>query len=241
MDKDRRYYASKLEGEVHILQGYVNQNKATVQRFRAEGGNETISERVKKLKLKIAEQEAEIEEKLQEAREIRAGLRDAEITAKTQQTQKDTISRHNETMRIKKEKAADKARRRAESEKYYQAQIQSNRDHRQLQRDVRYHYRRFQKICDSIPSYIERNLSDMPHNKGYIWRGVWLFGKKKAEKNKPQVMFERKNKDLLLIHECDEYETRLYEKRGKNRKVLVERKRRRKIPGAPVNGVFSPF
>lgn len=228
MDKTRRYYSNRLEAEVRTIQGYVTRNKATIRRFR-EQGDATISQRIDSLKEKIEEQENEIKEKTLEANEIRAGLRDAEIISKTKTTQKETKSKHNETMRLKKEKTLENTKRKEISESYYQAQLQSNRNERQLDRDMKYHYRRFEKICSGIPSYIERNLNDMPHNKGYIWRGIWLFGKKKAEYNRPQLMFERKTKTLLLIHEYDRYEMRLYEKHGKNKRVLVKTTPRKQI------------
>lgn len=96
---------------------------------------------------------------------------------------------------------------------------------RSIQRDCNY----FLKNCNSIPDYMRKNLSKMPNNKGYIWRGIYCYGEKKKEKNKPYVMFEKERGGNLKIHEWDKFSYRLFIK-GKNQKqVLVFEQERRQI------------
>ena len=77
----------------------------------------------------------------------------------------------------------------------------------------------FLKKCDSLPSYMKSKLDNMPSNKGFIFRGVWFFGKKRPESTTTDFMFERKGKDVMMIYEITEAETKVYEKNG-NKQVL---------------------
>jgi hypothetical protein len=81
------------------------------------------------------------------------------------------------------------------------------------QRDYYYYL----KLCNSLPSYMERNLSCMPNNKGYIFRGVWFLGEKPAERGKNMILFEKK-RNILYIHEISKTEHIISEKRGKKEK-----------------------
>jgi len=79
----------------------------------------------------------------------------------------------------------------------------------------------YERLCDmDIPSYISDNLRTMPNNKGYVWRGVWLFGEKPAEKG-PCVMFE-KQRETMFIHEIFEKEHHVYKKQGQKPKEFVK-------------------
>jgi len=230
MENDRRYYANCIQDEIRALEGYVRQNRATIRRFNTNVQNSIIVEKIRNLEIKINEHEMQIEEKSVKITEIRRGNYDEHIKLMKNNAKKDAERKHNATMRIKKEKADEKSKRRAESTRIFRSQREQDYNNRRQKRNYEYDYKRYKKICSGIPDYLYKNLSTMPNNKGYIWRDVWLFGQLDPEPGRPQVMFERKNKDLLYIHEYDQKEKRIYEKRGKNRKVLVERKPRKTIP-----------
>jgi hypothetical protein len=119
---------------------------------------------------------------------------------------------------------------------------------KQEERDFKYYYKHFCKIEETIPEYMLENLKNMPNNKGYIWRKMWLFGELPEERcvnqgvnqgmngnvNQEQptlVMFERA-RGVLLIHEYDKHEYRLFEKdsTGK-RKFILKRPRYQKKQG----------
>ena len=82
-------------------------------------------------------------------------------------------------------------------------------------------FNKFQDKCNNIPDYILRNLREMPSNKGYIWKGIWCFGELPAE-DTTLIMFEKVNGDLK-IYEIDEYNRSIYEKKGKDKKVLISK------------------
>lgn len=98
---------------------------------------------------------------------------------------------------------------------------------RNMEKDINYHYRYYSKFSGWVPPHIVKNLKDMPNNKGYIWRNIWFFGDLEVEKNQPMIMFEKVEKtDIMRIHEFSTSEHKIYEKKGKNKKVLIKTVRR---------------
>ena len=61
----------------------------------------------------------------------------------------------------------------------------------------------------------------MPNNKGYIWRGCWLFGELQSERGQPIILFE-KNRQTMYIHEYKTNEYKLFIKEGRNQKYLAK-------------------
>uniref|UniRef100_A0A6C0EJH1 Uncharacterized protein n=1 Tax=viral metagenome TaxID=1070528 RepID=A0A6C0EJH1_9ZZZZ len=99
--------------------------------------------------------------------------------------------------------------------------------------DLNYFTKRIKQIDNSLPAYMRKNLTEMPNNKGYIWKGCWYLGHKNEEPNQPVVIFEKCRGGILRIHEYSDTEYKLYEKQGKNRKKIVRRKRRVRQLNAP--------
>lgn len=230
MENKRIYYAQKIEDELRQIQSYKKRTEDTLKRFQ---GIEAACGKITELTEKVAEFDVQIDAKTQEAQEIRSGLRDKDIQQRISTDNKEVERKKKETRRRKQEEKKDREKRKQESEDYYQKNRRSRYLERRRKRDMNYEYRRYMRNCDKIPDYMKRNLSNMPNNKGYIWRGIWLFGDKPADPRHSTVMFERKSRDILIIHEIDSYEHKIYEKKGKNRKILVKsiprRNRRNKI------------
>jgi hypothetical protein len=97
-----------------------------------------------------------------------------------------------------------------------------------------YEYRYYLKLCYSIPEYIKRNLKKMPNNKGYIWKGITLYGCLPPEEE-TTILFENLGRDILKIHEITEKEYKTFEKKGKDKRILTFKEKRRKIQGAILN------
>ena len=84
------------------------------------------------------------------------------------------------------------------------------------------------RVTNKMPSYIRRNLKNMPENKGYIIDGVYFYGHKPRTTSKIQLMFEKIDNDILRIHKTtDKYEI-LSEKNNKTGKVTILKKERRR-------------
>jgi hypothetical protein len=123
-----------------------------------------------------------------------------------------------------KEKAIDKKELEGKNlQKSYDITRRNNvgeASEKEMDRELRFFYR----TCENIPDYILKNLDEMPNNKGYIWKGIWCFGKLPPEKNQPLIMFEKlRDSNKLRIIEIDETHRTIYEKEGKNKKVLISK------------------
>ena len=81
-------------------------------------------------------------------------------------------------------------------------------------------YNYFEKTSNKLPEYMQRNLSEMPNNKGYIWRDIRFYGELPSIPGQPDILFEKK-KDCMLIHEINNTEHKIFEKRGRDRKRFI--------------------
>tara|TARA_Y100001972_G_C7631751_1_gene317122 strand:+ start:103 stop:870 length:768 start_codon:yes stop_codon:yes gene_type:complete len=70
------------------------------------------------------------------------------------------------------------------SKQYYNSNRQASSKERYLQKQYDYHYKYFIRNSQKAPSFIMRNLQNMPNNKGYIWRNIWFYGAKPIPKIK---------------------------------------------------------
>jgi hypothetical protein len=70
-----------------------------------------------------------------------------------------------------------------------------------------YHYH---NAADTLPEFMAKNLSRMPHNRGYIWRGVWFFGDLPHESDMLTMMEKIEGK--MYVHEIYKGHVRTYEK-----------------------------
>ncbi len=127
----------------------------------------------------------------------------------------------------KAHKSKIKSDKREQSQNRWKQRCKDDRKERYRrggQRDYYYYL----KLCNSLPSYMERNLSSMPNNKGYIFRGMWFLGEKRAERGKNTILFEKKRGGIMYIHEISKTEHSIYEKKGKEKKRLISRTLRKK-------------
>ena len=85
-------------------------------------------------------------------------------------------------------------------------------------------YRKYQIYCSKVPHHINKNLKNMPNNKGYIYNGIYLYGEQHAYNYDTTIMFEKKNKDTLTIHEITPTQIKIMTKKttGKNNKQKVQ-------------------
>jgi hypothetical protein len=170
--------------------------------------NQILEEREKERCYTTGELDRKINEELSKNSKAHAERR-SEIKKKKVEIQKEDDS--------KKEKMSNK--------KY-------KNDDRNIAKDHNYYYRLFQKAQETLPQYIRSNLAEMPGNKGYIWRDCWFFGDNEAERGQPTIMFEKRKGGILYIHEIDNYEHRIFEKNGKEKKRLISTRKKKYKPNS---------
>lgn len=77
----------------------------------------------------------------------------------------------------------------------------SNMSHEKREKVYEREFRVYQRACKTIPDFILKALDRMPPHKGYIWNGIWLFGKRlkgrysRAPFNRVTIMYEKSRKD----------------------------------------------
>ena len=199
------------------IQTYIKRNEETISRFKKLNNQSSFElKQIEKLISTNNNFETEIIELNKKVTDIVSGNLDNElgkiITESNKNKIKDDEKQKNKMIEKDKKDKKDKV---LIIQSY---KINGNRNDEYY---MNKEYDRFLKICNSIPEYILRNLKEMPANKGYIWKGLWCFGKLPEEKTGLLIMFEKQYNGILKIHEIDDNYRRIYEKKGKDRKILI--------------------
>jgi hypothetical protein len=146
---------------------------------------------------------------------LMSGSLEAELKNNALLARDEISKKNNESMRKKAEILADKKILSDKSVAYYKAGKKTDRIGRRTNNDIKYFYKYFCKVCDSIPEWMIKKLAKMPNNEGFIWKGVFCYGElpiNKSDEGKIK-MEERKNKDLVLYHEWSKNIHTIVEKR----------------------------
>jgi hypothetical protein len=234
MEVRRRLKKNKIITDIREAELFIDRSENTVKRIKGSGmGEEYVKNQIIKLKIAIKERYECLSVLNKNLKEVVLGELDDVIEEEYNETENRIKSQIIIKNRIKAEKLLKLEEKKEESQKYLKGILHATRSHKQTERDIRYTQKYFEKVVDSLPPYMEKNLLGMPNNKGYIWRGVCFYGKL-DEQTGPRIVFENKKGGNLVIHEYNETEYRRYEKDGKNKKQLVYRESR-KIKTSGVN------
>jgi hypothetical protein len=212
--------------EIRKKIGYIKHSNDTISRLKSLEASEFNKSSIEKLKKTIIDNENELEKLQNRILELNKGLLDSELK-KTTIKNFEEIKKKTDDKFIKKTK--EKLEKKEGESKNLQLSYNMNRTRNYgeaSEKDMDRELHRYNKICDSIPNYILNNLKEMPSNKGYIWKGAWCFGSLAEEHGQPLIMFEKMRDDVLRIHEIDDKYRTIYEKKGKNRKILLSKELR---------------
>ena len=227
MEDKRRLKKNTLLNEIRDAENFIDRSQKTIKRIKnTTMGVEYIQSQITKLKKSISDKEQEIERLKKDLAIVKDGGLDDEINKEYEKNDKRQKKLYKAKKEEKEEADREKREKKVVSKKYWDGIMKESRNHLQKEREIKYAYKYFNKIYDTLPEYIQRNLAEMPNNKGYIWRGVHFYGNL-PECPGPRVMFEKKMGGMLVIHEYTEKEYRRYEKYGKDRKKLVHKEIRR--------------
>jgi len=220
MELNRRKKKLKILNSIKDGEFFIKRSKETIERLRFQEKCEYIDSEIEKIK-KLVDERKEIVKYLHENLiNLEKGLLDNILELEKEEN----IHRTKKILLSQKQRKIDQDKEKEENKKiskeYWDSVISESRKQRKQKYDIMSSYRYYNKICDSIPNYITNNLNEMPNNKGYIWRGIWLFGELEAE-NGPCIMFEKIKGNILVIHSYGKNEYIRYEKVGKNNKKLI--------------------
>ena len=233
MEELRRIRRNKLTNEIRETEAIVNRSKETITRIkRSDMGAEYVKNQVEKLEEAISDKNELLITLSNTMSDLNTGILDEEMEDEHKQTSIEYRKKYEESKKIKAHKKECKVIKEEKSKQYMKGIIAASRAHRQSERDINYSYRYYCKISDSLPEYIQKNLKDMPNNKGYIWRDVCFYGKKDAQKGS-NVMFEKPKGKTLIIHEYTDTEYIRFHKEGKDKKKMVFKQKKRIIDTGP--------
>ena len=226
MEAKRRFQKNKIINDIKLTQLLLERSNDTIKHIKHSNmGVDYVKNQTTKLKNLIEEKTLYLDNLKKELLSIEDGSFDNKINNQyiIQQTKNNKITNDKIIEKINKKK--EKEEQKEVSKVYMKNIMLDSKDYKQHQRDLSYSYKYFNKVCDQVPDYMIKNLSEMPNNKGYIWRGVYLYGDLQCQPG-PTVMFE-KQKNILIIHEYTPTDYKRFEKNGKDRKILVHSEKKR--------------
>lgn len=225
MDIKRRHKKNILNNDIKLTEITISRSEETIKRLKNQKADEFVINQVDKLK-KLIEEKTEYLEKIRnDLIDIEAGEFDEEISKEYLEQQEKHEKREKEVEKSKTAKDIESQRTKDISKSYMKNVIAEARANRQSEKDMNYALKYMWKVEEQLPDYMKRNLSEMPNNKGYYWRGIYFYGDLPEERG-PTVIFEKQKGTLLLIHEYTSTDYKRYEKNGKDRKILVHSERR---------------
>ena len=236
MDNKRLHKKNQLVDEIKQIDLTMSRDISSIDKLKHSRMDIAfVQNSIIKINLKVEDKKLRKKQLQEDLVKLDQGELDDDIQSEYNKS-KLLINQKNEEH---KNKRAVIAKQKADDEEKTTAINQHNRqvnnNIKQQNRDIKYEEKRFFKMVETIPIYIDKNLDDMPTNKGYIWRGILLFGKQHTiiNKNEPLLVFDKQNKDNLLIHEWSETDYSLYKKIGKNPKTAISTKPRHIIKDLP--------
>lgn len=175
----RRHYLKTIQTEIRQL-----------ERFRDQASKRSSADNIKRFDEKIKQLQTELEEEMTPRYIGFHGEQQALIKMQKKN--------HEKSLELGANASNQEA-----IQAVYQKENQLRRDDRYAQHVAR---REWDWLCNQeakLPDYIRENLAKMPCNKGYIWKGIWYFGKQSEDPRDRGViiMFERQRGGDQLIHE----------------------------------------
>lgn len=108
----------------------------------------------------------------------------------------------------------DKKIREAKAKESLDGIIASGRENKYAEKNYNYTLGYYDKICNQIPDYLLKDLNEKPNNRGFIWRGVQLYGQKQPIDDPTEIeLVERISKDILNIHIWNKFVYEIYSKK----------------------------
>jgi len=232
MDKKRRILQNETTVEIKRLKNLNVNDENTIKRFRHKLGDiDYTKEQVKKLNDKISKRNTTIIELETKLNDINNGRLDEQIN-KTYQTNLDDIVLKSELKTMKKQAIKEKKQQDKdlyESRRKYE--YNSNKSFYRNEREMQKTYKYYQKTSQYIPHHIKEKVKNQPNNKGFIWRGIYMYGHKKSVGNPENISLLEKHCGDLYIHEFFPNKYNVWKRNEKNRRkelVFTQDRKRKK-------------
>jgi len=102
--------------------------------------------------------------------------------------------------------------------------FRSPRVHKPSEKEMSKTYEYYVELYNRVPEYLIRKLEGLPNNKGYIWKGLYLYGCLEADNQEKTTMFEKIGQDVTRIHVWEDKKYKIFVKEGNAPKTLLQEK-----------------
>jgi uncharacterized protein (UPF0335 family) len=227
----RLTYANNIRTEIRTVKKCVEINEDTLSKLLYDHINEDeyVKFQIDKLGTENEKYAEQIDRLEQRVVDIAAGKLDDDLQKETTSVENDVNAKRNCTLNKKSELKEKGEHQAVISKQFYIANRKNDRTSKYMNKNMNRSYRYYLKVMRTVPEFITRNLKKMPNNKGYLWRGVSLFGKLPYRNNCPLVLFENKRGGILYIHEWTASRYNIYCKKHRDKKKLVSSKPRKQF------------
>ena len=182
MEQKRIKYKNKFRDELITTRYSLKRSKETLDRIRT--GKCGLSKPATLQKIETLDTKCKT--LLDEIEMITQGKRDNEIN-RLYTTDTETFKKGMLIHKENKQRRKDDKDEKLKEMKSYQTKNRQKVTASQL----RYHYKRYNSILTTIPEYMKNILEKMPNNKGFIFKGVILYGERDANPNDPITLHDR--------------------------------------------------
>jgi hypothetical protein len=194
----------------------IKRAKDTITRLRTQEQSSFNKSQIQNLQTRMEEFQKKNQELNQLLDDLQKGKLDATLKEQLNEARNNIVKKQTQIQKKKDEKDLNKKRDNDILQNYYK-KSNGHTDYFLQKEDDK-----FCRLCDSIPSWIEDKLKEMPSNKGYIWRGLWCFGYLPSNSRYISMMEKIKGGITKIIEIDDNYRTE-YTKTGKGPKILVQK------------------
>lgn len=224
MNQSRNIRLGQIQTELARLSKHQERDEEALKNIiRMNISKEIIEKKTEEYNRNIEKRNKEIQDLKKEDLDVRNGKYDEDMNKEALKNKVAASTRNNDISKRKKQAVINK---KDKLDKIYKKQRNEIDGMKQDNREYNYGYEQYMKAVNTLPDYMRENLKQMSNNKGYIWRSCWFLGEKPREKNALVTLFEKIKGNITRIHEIDKYQHKIFEKYGKEKKVLISTIRR---------------
>lgn len=229
----RREFKNELYIRLKDAKVVRERSLETIKRLRVSTfALEFVKKQIGDLKELCAVKDQLIQDLERQIDSVDYGECDDEIEEIYKSTAKSTAKKQAEQALQAQTRTAEKEENKAAKQEMYANRRKIRDEAKQKRRDQRYHYKRFLKIIDTIPDYMNNLLKKMPNNRGFLWKGCYIYGERPSNSTTRLVTENRKG--LTVTYSTTATETKVYEKPSGFANKKVKRKLVRVIPRKPI-------
>ena len=230
MDIKRKEHIQNITQSLLILEKAIESDELMLENIKDQGTTPFVMAQIEKITLRNETRQKQILDLTMRRTNIIAGILDSELKTEILETNQKNLDARELSLAKKNKIKELKQAASLKSITFYKKTAAGDRENRYKEKDMKRTYTNYLKIVDTIPDYITKNLSEMPNNKGYLWRGIACYGELDDKNSNSTVLFERQRGGLLIIHERTQTDYKIFHKRGRDRKILFSSEKIRLKP-----------